>query len=278
MGVPTMYSAINGRKGLGALDLSSLVYCVSGGAPLLAEVRERFERLTGCTLVEGYGLSEAGPVCTINPIGGDNAANNGVCGSIGLPVPGTIVDILALSGPARTLPFGEPGEICVSGPQVMAGYWNADEESRAALRDGRLHTGDVGYMDSHGYVYLIDRIKDLIITGGFNVYPRVVEEAIHYHPAIEEAAVCGIPSRHRGETVMAFVKLRDGMSLKAPELRAFLGDKLAPFEIPRMIAFRDEIPKTLVGKPLRRQLVAEELRRRDGDDAPSDSAEDGGAA
>ncbi len=256
MGVPTMYSAINGRSDLGEYDLSSLEICISGGSALPLSVKTNFESLTGCTLVEGYGLTEAGPVCTINPFNGTNS------GSIGLPVPGTIVEIVSLDDPAMTVPVGEVGEICVSGPQVMAGYWNQAEETADVLQGGRLRTGDVGYIDETGYVYLIDRIKDLIITGGFNVYPRMVEEAIYLHPEVAEAAVCGIPNLHHGEIVKAYVTLRDGSRLEARELRAFLKDKLAPFELPREIEVCDEIPMTLIGRPLRRELVAKELRRR----------------
>ncbi|MFQ5958851.1 MAG: long-chain fatty acid--CoA ligase [Alphaproteobacteria bacterium] len=257
MGVPTIYSTINGHKESTKYDLSSLDFCISGGAPLPLQVKNTFERLTGCTLVEGYGLTEAGPVCTVNPLAGVNKP-----GSAGLPIPGTIIEVVSIDRPNKTVPLGEHGEICVSGPQVMAGYWNREDETSDVIRNGRLHTGDVGYMDEDGYVYLVDRIKDMIITGGFNVYPRMVEEAIYLHPAVEEAAVCGIPSQHRGEIVKAYVKLRDGAELTAAELRAFLEDKLAPFEMPRRVEFRDEIPKTLVGKPLRRELIAEELRRQ----------------
>ncbi len=264
LGVPTMYDSINGHKDLHKYDLSSLTFCISGGAPLPVEVKSAFERLTGCTLVEGYGLTEAGPICTINPFTGINKP-----GSIGLPIPGTTVEITSLRHPKRRVRFNEHGEICVSGPQVMVGYWNRPDETKAVFRGDRLHTGDVGYMDEDGYVFLIDRIKDLIITGGFNVYPRMVEEALHLHPAVAEAAVCGVPDEHRGEIVKAYVKLVDGESLRASELRAFLKDKLAPFEMPRRIEFRDELPRTFIGKPSRRQLIVEELRRMAQRRAPS---------
>jgi len=256
MGVPTIYSAINEHKGLEAYDLSSLRYCISGGAPLPQAVRSRFEALTGCTLVEGYGLTEAAPVCTINPATGPDKP-----GSAGLPLPRTAIRICALDDPAKILAAGEPGEVCVSGPQVMQGYWKQDEETQGVLSDGWLRTGDVGYLDDDGYLFLIDRIKDLVISGGFNVYPRMVEEAILLHPAVAEAAVCGVPDRHRGEVVKAFVRLRDGMTLTGGALREYLKDKLAPFEIPRKIEFRESIPRTLVGKPLRRVLVEQERRR-----------------
>jgi long-chain acyl-CoA synthetase len=255
LGVPTMYSAINGSKLLEQYDLSSLRYCISGGAPLPRAVQETFERLTGCILVEGYGLTEAGPVCTINPFGAPRP------GSIGLPLPGTLVEITAIDDPDRRLPIGQSGEICISGPQVMAGYEGRPEETAEALRGGRLHTGDVGYIDQDGYVHLIDRIKDLILSAGFNVYPRMVEEAILLHPAVAEATVCGVPDSHRGETVKAYVRLCEGSQLSAAELRQFLRDKLAPFEQPKAIEFRDELPLTWLGKPSRRDLVAEEMRR-----------------
>jgi long-chain acyl-CoA synthetase len=256
LGVPTMYSAINGSALLERYDLTSLRFCISGGAPLPRQVQETFERRTGCVLVEGYGLTEAAPVCTINPFG---AARR--IGSVGLPLPGTVVEIAAIDEPERLLPAGQRGEICVRGPQVMAGYGAQSEETALVLRGGRLYTGDVGYLDQDGYLHLIDRIKDLILCGGFNVYPRMVEEAIELHPAVEEVAVCGVPDLHRGEIVKAFVKLRPGAALTAAGLRAFLKDKLAPFEQPRQIEFRSELPRTFVGKPSRRSLLAEEMRR-----------------
>lgn len=260
LGVPTMYSAINDSKLLGEFDLASLRYCISGGAPLPRQVQETFEDLTGCSLVEGYGLTEAAPVCTINPFAGPRRV-----GSIGLPLPGTIVEITAIDAPDRRLPVGQRGEICITGPQLMCGYRGQDEETRDALRGGRLHTGDVGYIDHDGFVYLVDRIKDLILNGGFNVYPRMVEEAIALHPDVLEVSVCGVPDRHRGEIVKAYVRCRPGGGLSAGTLRAFLKDKLAPFEQPRQIEFRDALPLTDMGKPSRRELVAEEMRRLNSD-------------
>ncbi len=257
LGVPTIYSAINEHRELDNYDLSSLKICISGGAPLPLAIKTKFEAVTGCTLVEGYGLSEAGPVVTINPFNSEGPEN-----SAGLPLPGTLVEIFSTEDPEQALPLGETGEICVTGPQVMAGFWNRPEETREALRGRRLRTGDVGYLDQDGYLFIVDRIKDLIITGGFNVYPRMVEEAIYQHPAVAEVAVCGVPDRHRGEVVKAFVKLAEGVTLTGTELRRFLKDQLAPFEIPRKVEFREDIPKTLVGKPLRRQLVEEEKQRR----------------
>jgi long-chain acyl-CoA synthetase len=255
-GVPTMFSAINAHANLDDYDLSSLDLCISGGAPLPLPIKEKFEALTGCTLVEGYGLTESSPTCTVNPFGAGNRA-----GSVGLPLPGTLIEIADRNDPDKILGPGEHGEICVSGPQVMVGYLNKPAENADVLRGGRLHTGDVGYIDPEGYLFIIDRIKDLILSGGFNVYPRMVEEAIHLHPAVEEAVVCGAPHSHRGEIVKAYIKLKPGAAVTSAELRAFLKDNLASFEMPSKIEFRDHLPKTLIGKPSRKELLAEEERR-----------------
>ncbi|MCH8923403.1 MAG: AMP-binding protein, partial [Planctomycetes bacterium] len=238
-------------------DLSSLVFCISGGAPLAVEIHRRFEERTGCILVEGYGLSETGPVCTVNPINDGRRP-----GSAGLPLPATVIEITALDNPDCVLALGDRGEVCVSGPQVMAGYANRAKENIDVFRGGRLHTGDIGYLDDDGYLFVVDRIKDLILSGGFNVYPRMVEEVIHLHPAVEEVAVCGVPDRHRGEIVKAFVKLGDGEELTAGDLRVFLKDKLAPFQMPRKIEFRDSLPKTLIGKISKKDLIAEDAAGR----------------
>lgn len=250
IGVPTMFSAIVEHRDIAKYDLSSLKYCISGGAPLPLPLQRRFEDLTGCKLVEGYGLSEASPVCTVNPLDG------GKPGSAGLPLPGTVIEIVGLDTPDKLLGPGERGEICVRGPQVMAGYANRAGENVAAFYGSRLHTGDVGYLDEDGYLFIVDRIKDLILSSGFNVYPRQVEEAIAMHPAVAEAAVCGIPDAHRGETIKAFVKLRDGEALTAAELRGFLADKLAGFELPRVIEFRSSLPLTFLGKVSKKDLKA----------------------
>ena len=258
-GVPTMFSAINAHPDLEKYDLSSLELCISGGAPLPLQIKEKFEALTGCTLVEGYGLTKSSPVCTVNPFQGVNKS-----GSVGLPLPGTVIEIVDRSNPDKLLGPGEHGEICISGPQVMAGYLNKPSENADVLRGPRLRTGDVGYLDDDGYLFIIDRIKDLILSGGFNVYPRMVEEAIYQHPAVEEAVVCGVPHSHRGEIVKAFVKLKPGAALSSAELRAFLKEHVASFEMPSKIEFRDDLPKTLIGKPSRKELMAEERSRTAG--------------
>ena len=248
IGVPTMFSALIDHRDIGKYNLSSLKYCISGGAPLAADIQQRFEKLTGCKLIEGYGLSEAGPVCTVNPLDG------GKPGSAGLPLPRTVIEIVSLDVPQRLIATGEPGEICVTGPQVMAGYANRAQENADAFRGGRLHTGDVGYLDADGFLYVVDRIKDLILSSGFNVYPRQVEEAILLHPAVAEAAVRGVADSHRGEIVKAYVRLREGATLTAGELREFLNERLAPFELPRKIEFRDSLPHTFMGKISKKDL------------------------
>jgi long-chain acyl-CoA synthetase len=253
IGVPTMYSALNAVRDIDRHDISSLEFCISGGAPLPAEIQRRFEDMTGCTLVEGYGLSETSPVITVNPFSGE-----GKPGSVGLPLPGTVITIVSKDDPDKVLAIGERGEICVNGPQVMTGYANRARDNMEIFQGGYLHTGDVGYLDEDGYLFIVDRIKDLILSGGFNVYPRMVEEAVHLHPAVEEAAVCGVLDQHRGEIVKAFVKVLDGEELTSAELRAFLKDKLAPFQMPRQIEFRDTLPKTLIGKISKKDLIAGE--------------------
>ncbi len=255
--VPTLLNAMNQAPALHKFDLTSLRFCISGGASLPVEVKERFEANTGCVVVEGYGLTEASPVVTCNPPGGRIKA-----GSIGLPIPGTEVEIRDLEDPRRRLPPGVRGELCLRGPQVMKGYWRQPEETAQAFVDGTLRTGDVGYMDEEGYFYLVDRIKDLIIVHGHNVYPRTVEEAIYEHEAVLEVTVVGIPDEKRGQVPKAFVKLREGAALDAGALIDFLRSRLAPYELPREIEFRAELPKTMIGKLSKKELLAEELRRR----------------
>ncbi len=258
--VPTIYIAINNHPGVaaGKFDLTSMQYCLAGGDTLPRDVQEKFESLSGCRLLEGYGLSETSPVALCNPSTGESRA-----GSLGLPAPGTVVEITDTENPSKVLAQGETGEICITGPQVMSGYWNREEESAAALLDGRFHTGDVGYMDEDGYTYLIDRLKEIILAGGYNIYPRHVEEAIYRHPAVEEVTVAGIADAYRQQTVKAFVKLRAGQSLDAEGLTAFLKDKLSAIEMPKQIEFRDELPKTLIGKLSKKELVAEEAAKLD---------------
>lgn len=261
-GVPTIYTAINNAPDLKKYDLSCLSICISGGAPLPVEVKNRFEDLTGCALVEGYGLTEASPVATCNPVGGLVKA-----GSIGLPLDGTEVVIKDLENPAATVPQGSKGELCVRGPQVMAGYYKRADETAQTIVDGLLHTGDVGYIDEDGYIFLVDRIKDVILAGGYNVYPRAIEEALYLHPAISECICIAIPDDYRGQAPKCFVTLREGYEAEPEELRGFLGDKLNRIEMPKEIEIRDSLPKTMVGKLSRKELVAEEEARRGGETA-----------
>lgn len=255
--VPTIYGAINGHEQIERFDLSSIRHCISGGAPLPLDVKRSFETLTGCVLVEGYGLSEASPVVCCNPTWGESKP-----GSIGIPLPGTTVEIRDHDNPAHTVPLGERGEVIVRGPQVMRGYWNREEETLDVLEGHWLRTGDVGHMDEDGYVFLTDRIKDVIISGGFKVYPRVIEEALHKHPDVREAVVIAIPHGYRGEAPKAFVTLNDGAAIDADHLMAFCADHLNPIERPDEIEFRDELPKTLIGKLSKKELIEEEAQKR----------------
>jgi len=255
-GVPTMYTAFNTAVAKQARDLSSIRHCISGGAPLPLEVKQRFEAATGCQLVEGYGLTESSPVTHCNPLGGVNKP-----GSIGLPLPLTRVELRDLSDPKKVVARGERGEICIGGPQVMAGYWNRPEATSQQMIDGLLRTGDVATMDEDGYFFIVDRIKDLILCSGFNVYPRMVEEAIYQHPAVEEVTVIGIPDAYRGQSVKAFIKLHPDTQMTPDDILSFLKDKLNPIEIPKEIEFRTTLPKTLIGKLSKKELVAEETAK-----------------
>ncbi|UPG73158.1 long-chain fatty acid--CoA ligase [Roseomonas gilardii subsp. gilardii] len=255
-GVPTLFKAVL-DAGTPRAMLSSVRFCISGGAPLPLEVKHDFEAASGCVLVEGYGLTEASPVCFCNPLVGENRA-----GSIGLPLPGVEAEIRALDDPSRALPPGERGELCVRGPNVMQGYWAEPEETARVLRpDGFLRTGDVGIMAPDGYVTLVDRIKDIILCSGFNVYPRMIEEALYTHPDVAAATVVGMPDPYRGESAAAFVQPRPGASLTVEDLNAFLAERLSPIERPRLIELREELPRTAVGK-LSKTELRQELRER----------------
>jgi long-chain acyl-CoA synthetase len=257
--VPTIFTAINTFSDVDKYDLSSIKLCISGGAPLPVEVKKEFERRTGCVVVEGYGLSETSPVATTNPTEGVNKA-----GSVGIPMPGTTVEIRSVDDPSVKMPIGERGEVCIRGPQVMKGYWNKPEETAAALSDGLFRSGDVGYMDDEGYVFLVDRLKDIIIAGGYKIYPRHIEEAIHEHPAVAEVTVIGIDDEYRGQAPKAFIRLKEGKELTEAELKNFLKDKLSAIERPDYVEFRDELPKTLIGK-----LSKKELKQEHDDGAPA---------
>ncbi len=254
-GVPTIYTAINGVAGA-RQDLTSLRYCISGGAPLPLEVRTEFEQLSGCRLVEGYGLSETSPVVTANPLEGEIKA-----ASAGKAMADTVIEVRSLTDPSQILGLNEKGEICIRGPQVMLGYWQRPAETAAVFIDGALRTGDVGYVDEDGYLFLVDRIKDVIIAGGYNIYPRVIEEALYQHPAVAEAVVIGIPDAYRGQAPKAFVRLRDGERATPEELHQFLAGYVSRVELPKLIEIRDQLPKTMIGKLSKKELLAEEMNR-----------------
>lgn len=257
-GAPRVYVAVNNSPLAQKYDLRSIEACISGSAPLPAEVATEFERLThGGKVVEGYGLTEAAPVTHCNPILGRRKV-----GTIGVPFPDVDAKIVDLETGTRDLPVGEVGELVVRGPNVMDGYWNAPVETALVLRDGWLYTGDIATMDAEGYFTIVDRKKELIIVSGYNVYPREVEEALFAHPAVLEAAAIGIPDEEKGEVVKAFVVLKPGADATGEQLIAHCRESLARFKVPVAIAFRRELPKSLIGKVLRRQLADEDRAAR----------------
>jgi long-chain acyl-CoA synthetase len=256
-GVPTMFAALLQHPRARELDLSSLKHCASGGAPLPLEILHGFDRLTGLQIKEGYGLTEASPIVTLAPMDG-----RGRPGTVGLPCPGTLVEIVDLETGTRVLPPGEKGEICVRGPQLTKGYWKRPDATASAFAGGRFHTGDIGTIDDEGFLTLVDRKKDMILAGGFNVFPRIIEEAIYEHPAVAEATVIGVPDSYRGEAAKAFVVLKPGHRLDFNELKAFLGDKLGRHEMPAEMEVRESLPKTPIGKLSKKELIAEERAKR----------------
>ncbi len=266
-GVPTLYAAISRHRNVlnGKYDVSSINWCISGAAALAPEVKRKFDELTGGQLVEGYGLSEASPVTHANPL--DGTAETGY---IGYPLPSTDCRVVDEESETEVMPVGERGVLCVSGPQVMQGYWNMPEATTDVLRTGEdgkvwLHTGDIAVTDDKGRFTIVDRKKDMILAaGGFNVYPREVEDVLFEHPAVVDVGVIGVPVGGQDQRVKAFVVLEEGASATAEELIEFCGDKLARYKLPRVIEFRDELPKTFVGKVLRRELMAEEQAKADG--------------
>ena len=262
-GVPAMYVAINNYPDLSKYDVSSIRACISGAAGLPVEVQQRFQELTGARLVEGYGLSEASPVTHANPMFGDNRV-----GTIGVPWPDTEIKIMDADTGEKELGVGEAGELCIRGPQVMKGYWNMPTETANTLRDHAdgggpwLHTGDVAVMDEDGYFKIVDRKKDMILgAGGYNIYPREVEEVLYEHPKVLEVAAAGVPVPGKGERVKIYVVLKEGQTATEEEFIEFCKENLAPYKVPKFVEFRDELPKTMVGKILRRVLVEEEKKK-----------------
>ncbi|WP_054026242.1 long-chain-fatty-acid--CoA ligase [Bacillus sp. FJAT-28004] len=251
-GAPTMYVALIHHKSAAKTDFSSINVCVSGSAALPLEVQEKFEALTGGRLVEGYGLSETSPVTHANPVWEKRKI-----GTIGIPFPDTDAAVIDPES-GEKLPIGELGELIVRGPQVMRGYWNKPAETDQVLRDGWLHTGDLATMDEDGFFTIMDRIKDVIIAGGFNIYPREVEEVLFEHPAVREAAVIGVKDEYRGETVKAFIVFKEGWQVSSSQLDRWCRERLASYKVPHHYSFRETLPKTMVGKVLRRKLQEEE--------------------
>jgi long-chain acyl-CoA synthetase len=256
-GVPTLYVAILNHPEALKYGVDRIRLCNSGSAPLPVEVHRRFSRISGGIFIEGYGLSEASPVTHSNPIIGKKKV-----GSIGIPFPDTEAKIVDVETGKQELGFNEPGELIIRGPQVMKGYWNKPEETAQTLRDGWLYTGDICTMDEDGYFYVVDRKKDMIIAGGFNIYPREVDEVLYEHPKVQEAVTVGIPDEYRGETVKCYVVLKPGEQATEEEIIAWCRERLAAYKVPRMVEFRDSLPKTMVGKVLRRALREEEMARR----------------
>ena len=256
-GVPTMYMAIMNHPKVNQYDISSIRVCSSGSAPMPIEAQGRFEKLTGAKVSEGYGLTEASPVTHANPFNGKRKI-----GSIGLPRPDVDAKIVDLETGERDLPPGEAGELCIQGPQVMKGYWNRPEETRKTLRNGWLYTGDIGRMDEEGYFYIVDRKKDMIICSGYNVYPREIEEVLYQHPKIQEVCIVGVPDPYRGETVKAFVVLKEKEEATPEEIIEYCQKNMAKYKAPTSVEFRKELPKSHVGKVLRKILREEEEAKK----------------
>ena len=255
-GAPSLYISLLQQKDIKKYDLSSINCCVSGSAPMPVEYMEQFKEITGTDISEGYGLTEASPVTHFNPINGIRKN-----GSIGLPFPDTDAKIVDMDVGGEALPPGKRGELVVRGPQIMKEYYNRPNSTADVLRNGWLYTGDIAYMDEEGYFYIVDRKKDLIISGGYNIYPREIDEVLHAHPQIEEAVSVGIPHEARGEMVKAYVIVREGEELSRSDVIAYCREKLANYKVPRRVEFRKELPKTMVGKVLRRALRDEEAAK-----------------
>jgi long-chain acyl-CoA synthetase len=254
--VPALYIAFINNPNVHKHDLHSVRTCLSGAAPLPQEVQSGFEVLSGGRLVEGYGMTEAAPLTHANPINGERRA-----GSIGVPVPSTEARIVNPEAPDEELPVGSVGELAIKGPQVFQGYWNRPEESVQTLRNGWLITGDIARMDDDGFFYIVERKKDMIIVGGYKVFPRDIEEELFKHPKIKDATVIGVPHPKMGEVAKAFVVLKDGEKATEEEIVEYVKQHVADYKVPRSVEFRDALPKTIIGKVLKRQLAEEEKNK-----------------
>jgi long-chain acyl-CoA synthetase len=255
--VPTIYVGLLSHPNFGKTDFTSIKGCVSGAAPLAVETIRDWEKAVGATIIEVYGLSETSPLSHANPWGGKTKV-----GSVGVPVSDTDCRIVDIETGEKDLPQGESGEIVLFGPQVAQGYYKKPEETAASFKDGWFYTGDIGYMDEDGYLYIVDRKKDMIIAGGYNIYPREIDEVLFEHPKIKEACAVGVPDPYRGETVKAFIAVKSGENLTKTEIDTFCREKLAAYKVPKMIEFIDELPKSAIGKVLRRELRDNEIKKQ----------------
>lgn len=257
-GVPTIFVAIVNHKNVSSFDLSSIRFCITGSAPMPVEVLKKFEELTGSVIIEGYGLTESSPVTHCNPIKGTRKA-----GSIGIPLPDTECKIADLDLGVEEKPFGQAGELVVRGPQVMKGYWKMPQETDSTLRGGWLYTGDIATMDEQGYTFIVDRKKDMIIAGGYNIYPREVDEVLYEHPKVLDAVTVGVPDPYRGETVKVFVVPKPDEEVTEKEIIQFCKTRLAAYKVPKSVEFRESLPKTTVGKILRKELRREAIKKQE---------------
>jgi len=257
-GVPTIFVAIVNHKDISSFDLSSIRFCITGSAPMPVEVLKKFEELTGSIIIEGYGLTESSPVTHCNPIKGTRKA-----GSIGVPLPDTEFKIVDLDMGVEEQPVGQEGELVVRGPQVMQGYWKMPQETDSTLRDGWLYTGDIATMDEQGYTFIVDRKKDMIIAGGYNIYPREVDEVLYEHPKVLDAVTVGVPDPYRGETVKVFIVPKPGEEITEKEIIQFCKSRLAAYKVPKSVEFRESLPKTTVGKVLRKELRREAIKEQE---------------
>jgi long-chain acyl-CoA synthetase len=252
LGMPTIYVALNSHPRIQACGMDNIKICHSGGAPIPVELIHEIERKTGVTIMESYGLTECSP-----GVLGQPSKQNRRIGSVGIPLPMTDCKIVDLETGTREMPPGERGELIIKGPQVMKSYWQRPEEMALAFRDGWLYTGDIAQMDEDGYFYIVDRKKDMIIASGYNVYPREIEEVLYQHPAVREAVVVGVKDPYRGETVKAFISLKAGAAASEEEIIQHCKSNLSAYKVPKLIDFRPELPKSDVGKLLRKVLAEE---------------------
>jgi len=258
-GAPSLYISLLQQKEVDKYDVASVKYCLSGSSPMPVEGINEFKKVFGATIVEGFGLTEASPVTHLNPLIGKKKP-----GSIGMPLPGTDAAIVDMEVGSVPLPPGKMGELIIRGPQVMKGYYNKPDETAGTLRNGWLYTGDIAYMDEEGYFYIVDRKKDMIISSGYNIYPREVDEVLYKHQKIQEAVTVGLPHKTRGEIIKVYIVLKEGESMDRSEVVGYCREKLAGYKVPRQVEFRKDLPKTMVGKVLRRALREEEAKKNKG--------------